>query len=344
MPPVRVKPVIVSSGQGPEASPEVAVRTLKDGTKEAPAPDPSMRRMSTGYYDGSSPPIVDENAEEVEVEVLHQERRHTCLLIPNTRITDNWDKLMLVLLMYTAVVTPCEVAFSNKLKYDALFVINRMVDFCFLLDMGVNFNLAYLNQEDQVMITDRRRIIRHYILGWFPIDLISIIPFDLVGGGGGEGEGQDGGGSSNLKIFRVIRLLRLVKLMRLVKAATVFGRIKSKLGTSHSTMELCKYLTWLFMLMHWSACLWRIIPKMEDAQVNWLSEARRKDGEHAAVQGYADVRDWEDGVTVYGTTCAHNTTVQTLVLYSQYDCTHASTVLTLLLCTQACVSSSPSSS
>jgi hypothetical protein len=256
-----------------------------------------MRKMSIGYYDGNDEPEAEDMISLKDE--IRTERMHFGLFFPNTPITDQWDKLMLVLLLYTAIVTPVEVAFSNKVKYDGLFVVNRLVDFCFLLDMGMNFNQAYPNAEDGRMVTNRRRIARHYMMGWFSIDVISIIPFDLLGGGP-DPDPNSTAPSSNLKIFRVIRLLRLIKLMKLVKAATVFGRIKSKLGTSHSTMELCKYLIWLFMLMHWSACAWRIVPKLEGAAVNWLTEAKRKDADMHLSGETEGWRNWDDGFTVYG--------------------------------------------
>lgn len=36
--------------------------------------------------------------------------------------------------------------------------------------------------DDRVWITERRKIARRYLLGWFPLDLLSIIPsvFDIV--------------------------------------------------------------------------------------------------------------------------------------------------------------------
>ena len=59
-------------------------------------------------------------------------------------------------------------------------------------------------------------------------------------------------------------------------------------------MELAKYVTWLAMLMHWSACAWRILPNIEGAEENWLTMARKTD-----VEDTDKPRDWDDGVTVY---------------------------------------------
>ena len=53
------------------------------------------------------------------------------------------------------------------------------------------------------MITDHRTIVRKYLFGWFPIDCVSIVPYDLIGA-----MMQDDS-LSNLKVLRAIRLLRL---------------------------------------------------------------------------------------------------------------------------------------
>ena len=58
-----------------------------------------------------------------------------------------WDALVGTFLLFTATFTPYEVAFMDdgdglSITIDARFVINRIVDLGFLMDMGFNF-LAY---------------------------------------------------------------------------------------------------------------------------------------------------------------------------------------------------------
>ena len=72
-----------------------------------------------------------------------------------------------------------------------------------------------------VWITSRRAIARHYMLGWFTFDVISIVPsaFDLLPIIASAAAEQDGKGAqlARLKTLRVIRVLRLIKLIRLVR-------------------------------------------------------------------------------------------------------------------------------
>ena len=57
--------------------------------------------------------------------------------------------------------------------------INYTVDILFLIDIFVNFNLATYD-EDFVVIEDRAKLAKNYLGGWFTIDVMSIIPFDLM--------------------------------------------------------------------------------------------------------------------------------------------------------------------
>jgi hypothetical protein len=50
-----------------------------------------------------------------------------------SRFLQRWDVLALVCLVFTAIVTPVEVAFINKTTLDTLFVINRAIDIVFFI-------------------------------------------------------------------------------------------------------------------------------------------------------------------------------------------------------------------
>ena len=90
-----------------------------------------------------------------------------------------WDQLVGLLLVYTAIVTPYEVAFLEP-YVGVLFVLNRFVDLCFLADLVMNFFLAYYDAEKRLWVCSHRLIARRYLTGWFVLDLVSILPFDTV--------------------------------------------------------------------------------------------------------------------------------------------------------------------
>ena len=53
------------------------------------------------------------------------------------------------------------------------------IDILFALDILIIFNTAFYN-DDVDLVENRKDIAQSYIKGWFWIDLISIIPFNLI--------------------------------------------------------------------------------------------------------------------------------------------------------------------
>ena len=207
----------------------------------------------------------DEKDEEQSESKIHTRK---CVINPNGEFCKSWDLLMVTLLLFTAAVTPFEVAFLVSNGVDALFVINRMVDLGFIADMGVNFFLGYYDAAEARMIWNHNRIVKRYLSGWFSIDLVSILPFDTVSVA--MGDSAAGAGLSELKILRVIRLLRLIKLARIFKSVRIFTRIMAQSGLSFSTWALIKFLVGVIVIMHWTACVWGITPTLSDDTNNWL--------------------------------------------------------------------------
>eukprot|EP00966_Prymnesium_polylepis_P030101 699715-Prymnesium_polylepis.1 len=190
-----------------------------------------------------------------------------------------WDVVSVVVLVFTALVTPFEVAFinpfgepvaeypeSNENGYvlgeqrpvpdvvDALFVLNRIVDCAFLFDFFLQFNLAYQDDESHLWVKNRRQIAIHYIKTWCLVDLGSQIPLWIdVARWTSDTENED----NNLLLLRLVRVLRLVKLLRLFRASRVVKRWERRLDISsyYGTLRLMKSLGFVLFYAHLQACL-----------------------------------------------------------------------------------------
>jgi len=53
------------------------------------------------------------------------------------------------------------------------------IDIFFFIDIVVNFNSAYIDESYEV-IDDRKKIAHSYLVSWFLIDFLSIVPFELI--------------------------------------------------------------------------------------------------------------------------------------------------------------------
>ena len=191
------------------------------------------------------------------------------LLNPRSAKMMYWDSLVGVCLIFTATFTPYEVAFIEKdalnVEVDARFVVNRVVDLAFLTDICLNFFLPYAASDNSKFITDHWRIVRHYLFGWFLVDVASVIPYDVIA------IFMQDDSYANLKVLRAIRLLRLAKLLRVVRVGRIFRRFEATHEVNYAALGLWKFSLGIFFLAHWMACLFYLVAAAEDRVVNWYT-------------------------------------------------------------------------
>ena len=110
-----------------------------------------------------------------------------------------WDWIVLLLVLYTAVFTPYVAAFllnederraklnqeaatrmgnAKTNQTDPLVIIDLIVDVMFIADILINFRTTYLHNGE--VVTDPQKIAINYVKGWFLIDAVAAIPFDLL--------------------------------------------------------------------------------------------------------------------------------------------------------------------
>ena len=206
------------------------------------------------------------------------------LVDPEVPFFQFWDIFMIVLLLFTSIVTPFEVAFLNAESVDTLFVINRLVDLGFFMDMTFQFRMPFKtasratansSQEVMVWVVDRKRIAKRYIQSWFLIDLISILPFDTLG--------LIDPSIKKLSVFRILRVIRLVKLMRAQKIVGIVEKYQVQMNISFAVTKLVKFIVYVVIICHWMACVWRLIPVLEmkhdtphPSDGNWINKVRQQ--------------------------------------------------------------------
>lgn len=67
---------------------------------------------------------------------------------------------------------------SDTTRADPLVIIDLMVDLMFIADILINFRTTYLHNGE--VVTNQKKIAINYVKGWFVIDTIAAIPFDLL--------------------------------------------------------------------------------------------------------------------------------------------------------------------
>ncbi|KAI5107257.1 potassium voltage-gated channel subfamily H member 7 isoform X4, partial [Silurus meridionalis] len=179
-----------------------------------------------------------------------------------------WDWLILLLVIYTAIFTPYSAAFLlNDLEEQRrrlcgyscspLNVVDLMVDIMFIIDILINFRTTYVNINEEV-VSHPGKIAVHYFKGWFLIDMVAAIPFDLLIFGSGSDE-----------TTTLIGLLKTARLLRLVRVARKLDRY-SEYGAAVLMLLMCIFA----LIAHWLACIWYAIGNVEKPylkhKIGWL--------------------------------------------------------------------------
>ncbi|KAF7462004.1 Hypothetical predicted protein [Marmota monax] len=130
---------------------------------------------------------------------LQAPRIHRWTILHYSPFKAVWDWLILLLVIYTAVFTPYSAAFLLKETEEGsqapdcgyacqpLAVVDLIVDIMFIVDILINFRTTYVNANEEV-VSHPGRIAVHYFKGWFLIDMVAAIPFDLLIFGSGSEE------------------------------------------------------------------------------------------------------------------------------------------------------------
>ncbi|KAF7697817.1 potassium voltage-gated channel subfamily H member 6a [Silurus meridionalis] len=215
---------------------------------------------------------------------LQAPRIHKWTILHYSPFKAVWDWLILLLVLYTAVFTPYSAAFLLSEHQDEgridcgytcnpLNVVDLVVDVMFIIDIIINFRTTYVNRNDEV-VSHPGRIAQHYFKGWFLIDIVAAIPFDLLIFRSGPDEPQT---------TTLIGLLKTARLLRLVRVARKLDRY-SEYGAAVLFLLMCTFA----LIAHWLACIWYAIGNVERTgskrgealRIGWLDNLAEQIGKH----------------------------------------------------------------
>uniref|UniRef100_A0A8C9RP87 Voltage-gated inwardly rectifying potassium channel KCNH2 n=1 Tax=Scleropages formosus TaxID=113540 RepID=A0A8C9RP87_SCLFO len=197
---------------------------------------------------------------------LQAPRIHKWTILHYSPFKAVWDWVILLLVIYTAIFTPYSAAFllndqengnmqSCVYYCSPLNVVDLIVDIMFVIDIVINFRTTYVNANDEV-VSQPGRIAVHYFKGWFLIDMVAAIPFDLLIYRSGE------------ETTTLIGLLKTARLLRLVRVARKLDRY-SEYGAAVLFLLMCTFA----LIAHWLACIWYAIGNVErnsSSRIGWL--------------------------------------------------------------------------
>lgn len=187
--------------------------------------------------------------------------RPNCVIDPNkSAFLSVWDMITMPALLWVALITPIQIGIMVDPPFDAFFVLSLCVDLIFVIDLVLQFFIAYSVPGKRIGFVERRhgKIIQHYLTGWFSVELVTVIPFDLIS------MSFDADEINRFKAVRVIRTLRLLKLARILKASRLFHRMEITLPLPYQRLALIKFICILVLCCHWQASIWSMTLQLTD--------------------------------------------------------------------------------
>ncbi|PAA78002.1 hypothetical protein BOX15_Mlig029388g1 [Macrostomum lignano] len=204
---------------------------------------------------------------------------HRCIILHYSPFKSVWDWFILVLVIYTSISTPYVAAFlldnnqkrklrqQYELNIDPVTGIDIIIDIMFIIDIIINFRTTYVNKNDEV-VTHPGRIAVHYFKGWFLIDVVSAIPFDLLLWG-----------AETEEPVTLIGLLKTARLLRLVRVARKLGKY-----SEYGAAVLMLLMATFALIAHWLACVWYAIGNLErpilPQPIGWLDQLADQTEQH----------------------------------------------------------------
>ncbi|MFC2094198.1 ion transporter [Bacteroidota bacterium] len=172
------------------------------------------------------------------------------LIQEDSKFRLSWDIFILILVLITCIIIPFQLAFAKSFFYTVTFLI-YILDLLFILDIYLNFNTSFKRQG--VEEKDRRIISKKYLKFNFYVDLLAVIPFELILLGNTDLE------FLNVKLFL---LLRIFRLFRIIKLFAIFNRWEKFIWTNSGYLRIIKFGISVIIFIHIITCAWLLLPSL----------------------------------------------------------------------------------
>ncbi|XP_060194355.1 potassium channel KAT3-like isoform X1 [Lycium barbarum] len=173
-----------------------------------------------------------------------------------------WEMFLVVLVIYSAWISPFEFAFLSYKKDDTLFIIDNIMDCFFAVDIFLTFFVAYLHPESYLLVDEPKKISIRYLSTWFVFDVCSTVPFQsliLV-----FTDHKESGGVG-------FRLLSMLRLWRLRRVSALFARLEKDIRFNYFWTRCTKLVAVTLFAVHCAGCFnYMIADRYPDPKKTWI--------------------------------------------------------------------------
>jgi hypothetical protein len=153
-----------------------------------------------------------------------------------------YNTLLVLAALAGTIVTSYRLTFGVR-AFDLLY---WLITAAYLLDIAWGFNLAV--KKGLTILSDRRGIARHYLRGWFALDLLAALPFGWLFSA-----------LSPAAVPAAAAGAALLRMAKIGKVSAVFRDIRESLSVNPALMRLVTFGFWFVTALHLMACGWVLI-------------------------------------------------------------------------------------
>ncbi|KAL9233895.1 hypothetical protein vseg_008830 [Gypsophila vaccaria] len=168
-----------------------------------------------------------------------------------------WETYLVLLVFYTAWVSPYEFGFLQT-PIKGLAIADNIVNGFFAIDIILTFFVAYLDPKTYILVDDWKQIGWRYVSTWFLFDFISTLPSEVI-----------------QKILphsmQAYGLFNMLRLWRLRRASKMFSRLEKDRNISYFWIRCCKLVFVTLFAVHCAACFYYYIAAhYPDPKKTWI--------------------------------------------------------------------------
>ncbi|CAL5189896.1 unnamed protein product [Lathyrus oleraceus] len=165
---------------------------------------------------------------------------HEFVIDPDNRWYRAWIKFILLWAVYSSFFTPMEFGFFRGLQ-ENLFILDIIGQIAFLLDIVLQFFVAYRDSQTYHMVYRRTPIALRYLKSSFVIDLLGCMPWDLIYKACGRRE--------------ELRFLLWIRLYRAQRVVQFFRNLEKDIRINYIIARIVKLLVVELYCTHTAACI-----------------------------------------------------------------------------------------
>ncbi|OWM71715.1 hypothetical protein CDL15_Pgr005903 [Punica granatum] len=183
---------------------------------------------------------------------------HKFIVSPYDRYYRTWETALIVLVIYTAWVSPFEFGFLKK-PVRALSITDNIVNAFFAVDIVLTFFVAYLDKNTYLLVDDHKKIAWKYATTWFAFDVISTIPSELAR-------------KISPPSFGSYGLFNMLRLWRLRRVSALFSRLEKDRKFNYFWVRCAKLICVTLFAVHCAGCFYYLLAaRYRDPAKTWIA-------------------------------------------------------------------------